>query len=131
MTLTPDHFTIVTDDLALTETFYRKILSLKPGPRPNFKFPGLWLYADKAPILHVVQKDELPNPRKGVLDHMAFRGQDINSLLGKLKDNDVPYRIIRTPDPFNQWQVFFHDPNEAKVEIDFEGDEVIDAAFEG
>ena len=62
---------------------------------------------------------------------MAFRGQDINALLAKLKDNDVPYRIIRTPDPFNQWQVFFHDPNEAKVEVDFDGDEVIDAAFEG
>ena len=131
MTLKPDHFTILTDNLETTEAFYNTILGLAVGTRPNFNFPGLWLYSGDAAILHVVKKDELPNPRKGVLDHMAFRGQDINALLAKLKANDIPYRIIRTPDPFNQWQVFFHDPNEAKVEVDFHGDEVIDAAFEG
>ena len=82
--LRPDHFTILTDDLSVTEDFYTKLLGFTVGPRPDFKFPGLWLYANDAAILHVMQVDQLPNPRKGVLDHMAFRGKDVNTLLDRL-----------------------------------------------
>ena len=123
--LRPDHFTIVTDDLGVTEDFYTRILGFTVGPRPDFKFPGLWLYGGGAAILHVMQVDDMPNPRKGVLDHMAFRGQDVNALLDKLKAAELPYRIKRTPDPWDQWQVFFEDPNGAVVEIDFDGQEVL------
>ena len=62
MTLKPDHFTILTDNLETTEAFYNTILGLAVGTRPNFNFPGLWLYSGDAAILHVVKKDELPNP---------------------------------------------------------------------
>jgi hypothetical protein len=41
-----DHFTIVTKDVAATEKFYRHVLELIPGPRPDFAFPGVWLYND-------------------------------------------------------------------------------------
>ena len=121
--LRPDHFTIVTKDLKATEAFYTELLGLTLGPRPNFKFPGLWLYANDAAILHVMQVEQMPSPRRGVLDHMAFRGQDVNALLGKLKKAEVSYKIVRTPEPWDQWQVFFEDPNEAVVEVDFDGQE--------
>lgn len=124
--LRPDHFTIVTDDLLVTEDFYTKLLGFSVGPRPEFKFPGLWLYANDAAILHVMQVDEMPNPRKGVLDHMAFRGEDVNALLRKLKTEGLKYRIVRTPDPWDQWQVFFEDPNGAVVEVDFDGQEILE-----
>ena len=100
------------------------------GPRPNFKFPGTWFYVGDKAILHVMQTDEMPEPRAGVLDHMAFRGAGINVLLGKLKAADVDYRVKRLPAPFNDWQVFFHDPNGAKVEVDFDGEEQLDAEFQ-
>lgn len=123
--LSPDHFTILTDDLLATEDFYTKLLGFIVGPRPDFKFPGLWLYADDAAILHVKQVDQMPNPRNGVLDHMAFGGKDVNALLGKLKAAGLNYRITRTPAPWDQWQVFFEDPNGAVVEVDFDGREIL------
>lgn len=124
--LRPDHFTILTDDLSVTEAFYSKFLGLTAGPRPDFKFPGLWLYAKDAAILHVMQVEQMPNPRKGVLDHMAFRGQGVNALLEKLKAAGLNFRVKRTPDPWDQWQVFFEDPNGAVVEVDFDGQEILE-----
>lgn len=123
--LRPDHFTIVTDDLSATEAFYTGLLGFTVGARPDFKFPGLWLYANGAAILHVMYAEEMPNPRKGVLDHMAFRGEDVNALLGRLKAAGIPYRLKPTPAPWVQWQVFFEDPNGAVVEVDFDGQEAL------
>ena len=100
--LRPDHFTVLTDNLLATENFYTHLLGFTVGPRPEFKFPGLWLYANDAAILHVVQVDKMPDPRKGVLDHMAFRGRDVNALLEKLKVAGLSYRLTRTPDPWVQ-----------------------------
>ncbi|MEO9969129.1 MAG: VOC family protein [Hyphomonadaceae bacterium] len=128
--LRPDHFTIVTDDLSVTENFYTTLLGFRVGPRPDFKFPGLWLYANDAAILHVMQVDEMPTPRKGVLDHMAFRGEDVNALLRKLKTAGLTYRIVRTPAPWDQWQVFFEDPNGAVVEVDFDGQEALEPEYQ-
>jgi len=128
--LCPDHFTILTDDLAATEKFYTELLGFEVGDRPNFKFPGIWFYSNDKAILHVVQTNDMPEPRAGVLDHMAFRGEDINALLGKLKAADVDYRVKRLPEPFNDWQVFFHDPNGAKVEVDFDGTEELSVEYQ-
>jgi catechol 2,3-dioxygenase-like lactoylglutathione lyase family enzyme len=126
----PDHFTIVSDDLPATEAFYAGVLGFTVGPRPDFPVPGLWLYAKDTPILHVIGVDIMPEPRRGVLDHMAFRGKDINALLKRLDVARIKSAIVRTPLPWRQWQVFFRDPNGVDVEIDFEGDEALDAAFQ-
>ncbi len=128
--LRPDHFTILTDRLEETQAFYAKTLGLAPGPRPDFRFPGLWLYAGGAPVLHVVGVDALPDPAKGVLDHMAFRGEGMMALLKTLRAMDVPYRVSRTPAPWVQWQVFFKDPNGADVEVDYDGTEPLEEGFE-
>ena len=48
-----NHFTILTDQLDETVMFYGELLELEPGKRPNFKFPGAWLYAHGEAILHV------------------------------------------------------------------------------
>lgn len=128
--LRPDHFTVLTDDLAATEEFYTQILGFTVGPRPDFKFDGIWFYANDAAILHVMQRPVLPVPRNGVLDHMAFRGQDINALLQNLVTAGVSYEVKRTPAPWVQWQVFFEDPNGAVVEVDYDGREALDPEFQ-
>ena len=128
--LKPDHFTIVTNDLSGTEAFYTNLLGFTVGPRPNFRFNGLWLYAEGVAVLHVMQVDEMPNPRKGVLDHMAFRGEGVNSLLRKLAAAGLKYELKSTPAPWVQWQVFFKDPNGVDVEIDIDGSELIDPEFQ-
>ena len=116
-----NHFTILTDNVDGTLAFYADMLDLHPGARPPFKFPGAWLYArnGKDPILHVIggrQKDVLV---KGVIDHMAFTGQDLAATVTKLKARGIEYELRRLPD-YGTWQLFFDDPNHAKVEIDFD-----------
>ena len=120
-----DHFTIVTRDTAETTRFYGEILGFAPGPRPAFPFPGAWLYTGDKPILHVVERTPLP-PAAGVLDHMAFWGTDLPSYLEKLKARGLIYdlrRLLPGGTGAGMWQLFFHDPSGARVEIDFAASE--------
>jgi len=125
-----NHFTILTDDLPATLAFYEEHLNLKPGARPPFTFPGAWLYADggrgKDPILHVVAGKDRKLLVKGVIDHMAFYGSGLAETLAKLKAKGVAYELRKLP-AYGTWQLFFHDPNGAKVEIDFDAAEAAPA----
>lgn len=67
-----DHFTIVTDRLEQTLTFY-VMLGLNSGVRSDFGVPGAWLYAADRPILHVIEVTDMPEPRRGALNHLAYR----------------------------------------------------------
>jgi len=121
-----DHFTVLTQDTDRTITFYRTLLGLEPGPRPAFDFPGAWLYSGDKPVLHVVEKRVVPKGA-GVLDHMAFRGDNLSSFLGKLISQGMKYDLRRLPEPGHAggtWQLFFNDPNGARVEIDFDKSEI-------
>ena len=118
-----DHFNILTDDLPATLAFYEEHLNLKPGARPPFTFPGAWLYADggkgKHPILHVVAGKPKSQLVKGVIDHMAFHGTGLAESVARLKAKGIAYELRKLP-AYGTWQLFFFDPNGAKVEIDFD-----------
>ena len=127
MTVTAvNHFTVLTDDLPATLAFYEEHLNLRPGARPPFTFPGAWLYADagrgKDPILHIIAGIDKKRLVKGVIDHMAFTGQGLAAAVAKLKATKVEYELRRLPE-YGTWQLFFFDPNGAKVEIDFDRSE--------
>jgi len=119
-----NHFTILTADLDATLAFYGEFLGLRAGPRPPFSFPGAWLYAESGddPILHVIAGRRSEELVKGVIDHMAFSGRGLGSAVAKLNAKGVPYELRKLPD-YGTWQLFFHDPNGAKVEIDFDAAE--------
>ena len=121
-----NHFTILTDNLDKTLAFYEDHLNLKPGARPPFTFPGAWLYADggrgKDPILHIIAGIDSKRLVKGVIDHMAFTGSGLAAAVAKLKTKKVEYELRRLPE-YGTWQLFFFDPNGAKVEIDFDRSE--------
>lgn len=124
MTVTAmNHFTILTDKLEETVAFYAEHLNLAPGARPPFTFPGAWLYADagrgKDPILHIVAGVDGKRLVKGVIDHMEFSGKGLAQAVAKLKSQGIPYELRRLP-AYRTWQLFFHDPNGARVEIDFD-----------
>ncbi len=114
-----NHFTVLTDQLDETVTFYRELLELEPGKRPNFKFPGAWLYSNGQAILHVIAGNKLPEPREGVIDHMAFSATGLVDTIERLKSRGLEYDLRRLDDA-NVWQLFFFDPNGAKVELDFD-----------
>ena len=117
-----NHFTVLTDDLERTLGFYVDGLGLQVGPRPPFDFPGAWLYVDGRPILHVIAGRKIPEPRGGVLDHMAFSARDLRSVKAKLAEMDVPYELRKLPGG-GVWQLYCHDPSGAKVELDFDASE--------
>jgi len=121
-----NHFTILTDDLPTTLAFYEEHLNLKPGARPPFTFPGAWLYADAGkgpdPILHIVAGIQKERLVKGVIDHMAFSGKGLGAAVGKLKTRGISYELRQLP-AYGTWQLFFFDPNGAKVEIDYDKSE--------
>jgi catechol 2,3-dioxygenase-like lactoylglutathione lyase family enzyme len=118
-----NHFTILTDRLEETVAFYAEHLNLAPGARPPFTFPGAWLYAEggrgKDPILHVIAGVDSKRLVKGVIDHMAFSGKGLAQAVVRLKQRGVQYELRKLP-AYGTWQLFFSDPNGAKVEIDFD-----------
>jgi catechol 2,3-dioxygenase-like lactoylglutathione lyase family enzyme len=114
-----DHFTILTDRLDETLAFYTS-LGLADGARPDFGFGGAWLYASDRAVLHIVEVRQMPEVRRGVLDHMAFRSEGLLDVANALRTRAIPYRIIRTPRPFSRWQMFLEDPNGVEVELDFD-----------
>ena len=116
-----NHFTVLTDDLEATIAFYGEFLGLRAGPRPPFKFPGAWMYAQGGSdaILHVIAGRERAELVKGAIDHMAFTAQGLASVVDKLKARGMAYELRRLPE-YGTWQLFFLDPSGAKVELDFD-----------
>lgn len=117
-----NHFTILTDDVPTTVAFYRNLLGLTEGPRPPLAFPGAWLYAGGTAILHIVGGRERDELKPGVIDHMAFSATDLSETLALLTSRNIAHTCRRLPGG-GPWQVFFHDPNGARVELDFAADE--------
>jgi len=128
-----NHFTILTDNMEATRNFYCELLDLEVGKRPNFSFPGWWLYNKQgAAILHVIGGRDRTDLRAGTLDHMAFTATGLMPTLQLLEKHDIEYDLRRLNAPeggVDVWQLFFMDPNNAKVELDFDGKEPGPAKF--
>lgn len=117
-----NHFTVIAEDLDRTVLFY-ELLGLYAGPRPDLGFAGAWLYAQGEPsaILHVYGDRKAPAPA-GVIDHMAFSARGLRAAKERLDGAAWPYQLRRQVGA-GTWQLFLHDPNGAKVELDFAPDE--------
>jgi catechol 2,3-dioxygenase-like lactoylglutathione lyase family enzyme len=120
MILGMNHFTIIAADPTETFNFYVNILGLKQGPRPNLGYDGAWLYANLAEpaILHIYFDRPVPQPPAGVIDHMAFTGRDLEALKAKFDAHHWTYTVKQQADS-GTVQLFTHDPNGARVEVDF------------
>ena len=114
-----NHFTVLTDDVPRTVAFYGDLLGLTDGSRPDLGFPGAWLYAGDAAILHVVGGRDREQLKPGVIDHMAFTAQGLRASLAILDEHGI-HHACRRQTGTNIWQVFFFDPNGARVELDFD-----------
>ena len=123
-----NHFTILAKDLEATRKFYTEVMGLKEGYRPPFNFPGIWFYAGDHPILHVMGRKSLPDPKGGVFDHMAYSAKDLAGTVARLKAKGVEHELVHQVGT-KLWQIFFHDPNGAKIELDFAPDETPPPGF--
>ncbi|HEX6706957.1 MAG TPA: VOC family protein [Albitalea sp.] len=121
-----NHFTVLAEDPQKTLAFYVGLLGLREGPRPDLGFPGAWLYSDGAPsaVLHIVFGRALPAQRAGVIDHMAFSAQGLKAVKARFDERGVTYDLRRQAGA-GTWQLFSHDPNGARVELDFDPAETL------
>jgi hypothetical protein len=88
------------------------------------------MYSGGAPILHVVGGRRESELRAGVIDHMAFSAFGLADTVARLAARGIEYDCRRLP-AGEMWQLFFHDRNGARVELDFAGDEPGPAAGDG
>ena len=108
-------------DANRTRDFYVRILGLRVGDRPPFKSTGYWLYLGDDPVLHIVQKraDEPPSTQTtGAIDHVAFRGVDIDATRLALTREGLVFEEKVVPRD-NTWQLFVLDPDGIRIELNF------------
>jgi catechol 2,3-dioxygenase-like lactoylglutathione lyase family enzyme len=111
-------------DLEVLRDFYRDVVGLAPGPRPPFRIPGFWLYADGVPVLHLSEATDAGSVRSitsraSALDHVAFRCSGIRSILARLDARGIDYQVNDVP-LTGETQVVFKDPLQLGVELAFD-----------
>ena len=117
-----DHFNIRTRKLADTIRFYEEILGLENGDRPNFAFPGAWMYSEGKPVVHLVDISptaEQQKPDSGVVHHVAFASRDFAGMKARLKSKGMAFDTRQVPGG-DLWQIFVNDPNGVMIELNYE-----------
>ena len=136
--LSLNHFSIRSLEIEKTTQFYTEVLELKVGPRPEFPFPGVWLYnGDESEwlnsVVHLVAIDKNdPNGLKeylgerdpsslfgsGAVDHIAFFAKGLEAKLALLAKLGITFRE-RTVPVLRLHQIFLDDPNGIVVELNY------------
>jgi catechol 2,3-dioxygenase-like lactoylglutathione lyase family enzyme len=108
--------------------FYRDVVGLRDGPRPDFGNEGAWLYAGDRPVVHLsVAAAGTPAPgdaapggpaAPGTIDHVAFKALDPEGAAHALRSHGVDFRVSRSA-VTRQHQYFFVDPAGNGVELNF------------
>ncbi len=126
MIVAMNHFTAIAADRDKTLAFYVDVLGLRVGSRPDLGFDGAWLYADGAQqaVLHLYFDRPVPQPPAGIIDHMAFTARDLRVVKARFDQRGITYQLRRQAGA-GTWQLFCHDPDGAKVELDFDAAEVL------
>jgi catechol 2,3-dioxygenase-like lactoylglutathione lyase family enzyme len=117
-----DHFNIRTRRLDDTVRFYEDILGLQNGDRPNFTFPGAWMYSEGRPVVHLVDISPTSEPQKpdsGVVHHVAFASRDFNGMKRRLQSKGMAFDTRQVPGG-ELWQIFVRDPNGVMIELNYE-----------
>lgn len=116
---TLDHINIRTANLEAMIAWYRDILGLTLGPRPNFSFGGAWLYAGDVAIVHLVEVGKQPGMAPELqLEHFALAATDKDEFLARLEAKGIPSRVNVLSD-FGITQVNVHDPDGNHIHVDF------------
>jgi catechol 2,3-dioxygenase-like lactoylglutathione lyase family enzyme len=131
-----DHVLVLSDDIERSREFYESALGLHAGRRPPLQFDGFWLYAAERAVLHVADRSAYRTHARtigldvpglaggpGPVDHIAFVAHDYDAVCQRLQRcgvrpicNDVPGGGPR--------QLFFFDPDGARIEINVPATEV-------
>lgn len=126
-----EHYLVLSDDIHQTRDFYRDVLGMTEGFRPQLDFPGYWLYLGDVPCIHIAEWQSYAEwtrrvgipvstraPATGPVDHIAFNGSGIDEVRARLTQRGLPFRE-NAIDDIGMKQLFTRDPNGVPIEINF------------
>jgi catechol 2,3-dioxygenase-like lactoylglutathione lyase family enzyme len=114
--LSLEHYNLTPTNLETTVNFYTNVVGFEQGFRPDFKLPGVWLYAGKVPVIHVTVRNSVLSPGSGHVHHVAFRVSDMDGHVERLERACIVYRGQKVPGMAMN-QVFFEDPDGVTIEL--------------
>ena len=133
-----EHFLVAADDIDATRDWYARVLGMTSGPHPDFGFPVHWMYLGDVDVVHIgpsakmagaIQKKYLGRTSQdagqgtGAIDHIAFRATGLRQMLGApARRKGVPF-TQRRANGQALFQLFFHDPNGIKIELNYDAAE--------
>lgn len=113
------HISYVTHDLEASRCFYRDVLGFEEIERPEFSFPGAWLFNHGVQI-HLIDPGDKPAPElNGVQtrqDHIAYKVTDIDAARARLEEFGIDYKATVVPQT-KVTQIFFLDPDGNHLEL--------------
>lgn len=118
-----DHVNVRTANLAGLIRFYTDVLGLHEGERPPLGFPGAWLYAGGAPVIHLVEVAQPPQPEGALrLEHFAFSATGLTEFVARLRSRGVDFRQSRQAGTGNV-VINVLDPDGNRLHVDFPASE--------
>jgi catechol 2,3-dioxygenase-like lactoylglutathione lyase family enzyme len=132
-----EHLLIASDDIDATRDWYARVLGMTSGPHPDFGFPVHWMYLGDVDVVHIgpsakmagaIQKQYLGRTSQasaqgtGAIDHIAFRASGLREMISHLRKQNIPFSQRRANGQA-LFQLFFHDPNGIKIELNFDAAE--------
>ncbi|MDP3317400.1 MAG: VOC family protein [Devosia sp.] len=131
------HYSVRTTDLEASRRFYCEVMGFKVGFRPDFDFPGIWLYrgGDESDygVVHLIgidrtdpegltrylgDKAEASLHGSAAVDHIAFLATDLAGMQARLQACGLAFRE-RTVPGLGLHQLFVEDPSGVTVELNY------------
>ena len=133
-----EHFLVQTESIEKTRDWYVRVLGLREGPHPDFKFPVCWLYLGDRDVVHITQggaavsenrkryvgQESTATQGSGVVDHIAFRATGLPAMLEHLRAEKVDFKQRQVNDQ-GLYQLFLFDPNGVKIELNYANSEAL------
>ncbi|NND90626.1 MAG: glyoxalase [Granulosicoccus sp.] len=120
-----DHVNLRTTQLGAMIDWYTNILGMHSGARPDFSFPGAWMYVGNSAAVHLVGTDGSAGAGAEVklkLEHFAFSARDSAGFQAALDSFGEKYNRVELPG-FNLIQYNLWDPDGNHIHVDFPLDE--------
>ena len=117
-----EHVNVRTANLDRMVDWYETILGLAAGPRPDFGFPGAWLYLGEHPIVHLVGRAAAPANAEPAIEHFAISATGLRPFLERLGAHGIDHSVDPVPG-YPLVQVNLHDCDGNHIHVDFESGE--------
>ena len=120
-----DHVNLRTTQLEILIDWYTRVLGMRAGERPDFPFPGAWMYAGEAAAVHIVGIDApagAGSESELRLEHFAFSASGRMAFEARLDAMGERFQRVDIPD-FNIVQINLWDPDGNHIHVDFPADE--------